>query len=186
MTREITLTNSGDSNIEWRLESDSSLFNPTTPRGTLPPNSSTRVKVTFSRSNLVEGDYLGTLSVIGNEEIYSIDLRGSVEVAPIVNFFYADPPAIIAIGQGCSSNQVSLYATILEDSELSEVEVFWSRDGSNMEVTSLQLSQGTWMAELYDFDNGTVPTANFTLKVIDSRGNETTSTTEIAVRPCST
>ena len=83
MTREITLTNSGDSNIEWRLESDSRLFNPTTSGGTLPPNSSARVKITFSRSNLVEGDYLGTLSVIGNEEIYYIDLRGSVEVAPI-------------------------------------------------------------------------------------------------------
>jgi len=150
----------------------------------LAANSSTSVKIIFERSNLSEDDYSGILSVSGDGEVYAVDLTGSVEVAPVIEFFYANPSAIVAVGNSCSTNQVSISATIFDDTELSQVEVVWSKDGVNTETTQLELLQGTWVGTLNDLESGTVPVANFILRAVDVRGNESTATYEITVRPC--
>ena len=182
--REITLTNTGDTSVSWTMTTDTSWYDATATSGALAPNSSTSVKVVFGRSNLTEGDYNGVLSVVGDGEVYAVDLTGSVDVAPVIDFFYANPSAIVAVGNGCSTNQVSISATIFDDGELAQVEVVWSRDGVNTEITQLELVQGTWVGSLYDLENGAAPIANFTLRATDARGNESTATTAITVRPC--
>ncbi len=183
-TREITLTNSGDTAIGWTMGTDSDLYASTVPSGTLPANSSTSVKIIFERANLNEGDYAGTLTINGDGENYGVELTGSVEVAPDIAFFYANPSAIVAIGNGCSTNQVSISADVIDAAGISKVEVIWSKDGINTEVTSLDFLQGTWVGYVNDLEIGSVPVANFLLRAVDVRGNESTATTEITVRPC--
>jgi hypothetical protein len=184
-TREITLTNSGGSSFGWTMATDSNRYDPATTEGVLPPNSSTSVKIIFQRSNLSEGDYLGTLSIVGNGETISVNLTGSVEIPPLINFYYANPSAIVAVGIGCSTNQVFISAGISDTGQLTTVEVVWSKDGVHTEITSLELVQGTWEGSLHDLENGATPIANLTLRAVDSRGNESTATTEITVRSCS-
>ena len=183
-TREITLTNSGDTAIGWTMGTDSDVYASTVPSGTLPANSSTSVKIIFERANLNEGDYAGTLTINGDGENYGVELTGSVEVAPDIAFFYANPSAIVAIGNGCSTNQVSISADVIDAAGISKVEVIWSKDGINTEVTSLDFLQGTWVGYVNDLEIGSVPVANFLLRAVDVRGNESTATTEITVRPC--
>ena len=183
-SREITLTNAGETEIEWTMATDTTHYYPTVTGGTLAANSSTSVKIIFERSNLSEDDYSGILSVAGDGEVYAVDLTGSVEVAPVIEFFYANPSAIVAVGNSCSTNQVSISATVFDDTELSQVEVVWSKDGVNTETTQLELLQGTWVGTLNDLESGTVPVANFMLRAVDVRGNESTATYEITVRPC--
>jgi hypothetical protein len=183
-TREITLTNSGDTAIGWTMGTDSDLYASTVPSGTLPANSSTSVKIIFERANLYEGDYAGTLTINGDGENYGVELTGSVEVAPDIAFFYANPSAIVAIGNGCSTNQVSISADVIDAAGISKVEVIWSKDGINTEVTSLDFLQGTWVGYVNDLEIGSAPVANFLLRAVDVRGNESTATTEITVRPC--
>ncbi len=183
-TREITLTNSGDTSVEWTMDTDSDEYQSTVSNGTLPPDSSTSVKIIFERHNLSEGDYAGTLTVNGDGETYNVGLTGSAEIAPNITFFYANPSAVVAIGNGCSTNQVTIYADVLDDNELSKVEIEWSKDGINTQITELEFVQGTWIGYLYDLESGTVPVANFLLRAIDVRGNESSATTEITVRPC--
>ena len=183
-TREITLTNSGNTTVEWSMDTDKDEYQSTVPNGSLPPGSSTSVKIIFERNNLSEGDYIGTLTVTGDGETYDVDLTGSVETAPNIEFFYANPSAVVAIGNGCSTNQVTIYADVLDDSEVSKVEIEWSKDGSNTQVTQLEFIDGTWIGYLYDLEIGTVPVANFLLRAVDIRGNESIATTEITVRPC--
>ncbi len=178
------MTNSGDTAVEWTMETNSDAYEATVPSGTLPPDTSTSVKVIFARNGLSEGDYLGTLTINGDEATYDIGLTGSVEIKPSIAFFYANPSAIVAIGNGCSTNQVSISADIYDDNNLSKVEVEWSKDGINTEVTSLEFAQGIWIGYLNDLETGTVPIANFLLRAKDVRGNESTATTEITVRPC--
>ena len=182
--REITLTNTGETSVEWTIASDTNQYDPTITGGILSPNSSTSIKIVFSRSNLTEGDHNGGLLVSGDGEVYSVGLTGSVEVAPVIDFFYANPSAIVAVGNGCSTNQVSVSAAITDDVELAKVEVVWSKDGVNTEITPLELLQGTWVGFLNDLESGAVPIANFMLRAVDIRGNESTVTAEITVRPC--
>ena len=183
-TREITLTNSGDTAIGWTMGTDSDVYASTVPSGTLPPDSSTSVKIIFERANLNEGDYAGTLTINGDGENYGVELTGSVEVAPDIAFFYANPSAIVAVGNGCSTNQVSISADVIDAAGISKVEVIWSKDGINTEVTLLDLVQGTWVGYVNDLEIGSAPVANFLLRAVDVRGNESTATTEITVRPC--
>ncbi|MDG2301266.1 MAG: sigma-70 family RNA polymerase sigma factor [Acidimicrobiales bacterium] len=183
-TREITLTNSGDTAIGWTMGTDSDVYASTVPSGTLPPDSSTRVKIIFERANLNEGDYAGTLTINGDGENYGVELTGSVEVAPDIVFFYANPSAIVAVGNGCSTNQVSISADVIDAAGVSKVEVIWSKDGINTEVTLLDLVRGTWVGYVNDLEIGSAPVANFLLRAVDVRGNESTVTTEISVRPC--
>ena len=178
------MTNSGETSVEWTMASNSNRYDPTINEGTLSPNSSTSIKIVFTRSNLSEGDYNGVLSVSGDGEVYSVDLTGSVEIAPVIDFFYANPSVIVAVGNGCSTNQVSVSAAITDDVELAKVEVVWSKDGVNTEITPLELLQGTWVGSLNDLESGVVPIANFMLRAVDIRGNESTATTEITVRGC--
>ena len=185
-TREITLTNSGDTAIGWTMGTDSDVYASTVPSGTLPPDSSTSVKIIFERANLNEGDYAGTLTINGDGENYGVELTGSVEVAPDIAFFYANPSAIVAVGNRCSTNQVSISADVVDAAGISKVEVIWSKDGINTEVTLLDLVQGTWVGYLNDLEIGSAPVANFLLRAVDVRGNESTATTEITVRPCPT
>ena len=182
--REITLTNTGETSVEWTMGSNTNQYDPTIYGGTLSPNSSTSIKIVFARSNLTEGDYNGVLSVSGDGEEYLVDLTGSVEVAPGIDFFYANPSAIVAVGNGCSTNQVSVSAAITDDVDLAKVEVVWSKDGVNTEITPLELLQGIWVGSLNNLESGVVPIANFMLRAVDIRGNESTVTTEITVRPC--
>ncbi len=183
-SREITLTNSGETSVEWTMDTNLNAYESTVSSGTLPPESSTSVKIIFERNNLSEGDYIGTLIINGDGQTYEVDLTGSVENRPIINFFYANPSAIVAIGNGCSTNQVTIYADVVDDTELSKVEVEWTKDGVNTEITTLDLVQGTWIGYLNDLESGTVPIANFLLRAVDIRGNESIATTEITVRPC--
>ena len=166
------------------MDTDKDEYQSTVPNGSLPPGSSTSVKIIFERNNLIEGDYIGTLTVTGDGETYDVDLTGSVETAPNIEFFYANPSAVVAIGNGCSTNLVTIYADVLDDSEVSKVEIEWSKDGSNTQVTQLEFIDGTWIGYLYDLEIGTVPVANFLLRAVDIRGNESSATTEITVRPC--
>ena len=166
------------------MDTDSDEYQSTVSNGTLPPDSSTSVKIIFERHNLSEGDYAGTLTVNGDGETYNVGLTGSAEIAPNITFFYANPSAVVAIGNGCSTNQVTIYADVLDDNELSKVEIEWSKDGINTQITELEFVQGTWIGYLYDLESGTVPVANFLLRAIDVRGNESSATTEITVRPC--
>jgi len=184
-TREITLTNSGGSSFGWTMAFDSNPFASATREGVLPPNSSTSVRIIFQRSNLSEGDYLGTLSIVGDGETISVDLTGSVEIPPYIDFYSANPLAIIAVGIGCSTNEVFISAGISETGQLTTVEVLWSKDGVRIEVTSLELVRGTWGGSLHDLENGATPIAYLILRAVDSRGNEATATRKVIVRPCS-
>ena len=97
------------------MDTDSDEYQSTVPNGTLPPGSTTSVKIIFERNNLSEGDYAGTLTVSGDGESYDVGLTGSAEIAPNITFFYANPSAVVAIGNGCSTNQVTIYADVLDE-----------------------------------------------------------------------
>ena len=124
------------------------------------------------------------MSIVADGETISVNLTGSVEIPPLINFYDANPSAIVAVGEGCSTNQVFISASISETGQLTTVEVVWSKDGVREEITPLQLERGTWGGTLRDLENGTIPIANLILRAVDSRGNESTATTEITVRPC--
>ena len=86
------MTNSGDTAVEWTMETNSDAYESTVPSGTLPPDTSTSVKIIFERNGLSEGDYIGTLTINGDEATYDIDLTGSVENRPTLITFMLTPP----------------------------------------------------------------------------------------------
>ena len=78
-----------------------------------------------------------------------------------------------------------LWRFYFDDTNLSKVEVEWTRNNTDVITTPLQfVNNQIWIASLSGFETGAVPNIEAKLIATDSRGNQSQATTIVEVRLC--
>lgn len=184
-SRELVISNDGDQPINWVMSVQGSQFETSVESGQINGDTSVSIKIIFNRQQAVEGNYEGILILEGENQIIRIDLSGQVEIQPSIESFFSDPKVVYITNSNCGNGTASIGARVSDDSPLITVEAEWTRNGTDSITTPLQLtSNQVWVATLAGFETGAVPSVNVTLRVVDSRGNESSANTVIGVRLC--
>ena len=184
-TRELVISNDGDSPINWVISVQGSQFETTVDSGQIQGDTSTAIKIIFNRQQAIEGNYEGVLILEGENQVIRIDLLAEVEIPPIIEYFFSDPKVVYITNSNCGNGTATIGAKVSDSSQLIAVEAEWTRNGIDLISTPLQLTNNQiWVASLAGFETGAVPSVNVTLRVLDSRGNESSANTVIGVRLC--
>lgn len=184
-SKELVISNDGDQPIDWVVSVQGLQFETSVDSGQINGDTSTAIKIIFNRQQAPEGDYEGFLILEGENQIIRIDLSAEVEIPPIIASFFSDPKVVYITNSNCGTGTATIGSRVSDDSPLIAVEVEWTRNGIDSIITPLQLTNNqNWVATLSGFETGAVPSVNATLRVIDSRGNESSANTVIGVRLC--
>lgn len=184
-SKELVISNDGDQLINWVISVQGPQFEASVDSGQINGDTSTAIKIIFNRQQAPEGDYEGFLILEGENQIIRIDLSAKVEIPPIIEYLFSDPKVVYITNSNCGNGTATIGARVSDDSQLMTVEVEWTRNGIDSIITPLQLTNNqNWVATLAGFETGAVPSVNATLRVIDSRGNESSANTVIGVRLC--
>ncbi|HAY50886.1 MAG TPA: hypothetical protein DCY30_02575, partial [Acidimicrobiaceae bacterium] len=121
----------------------------------------------------------------GNGQLIQVNLSAQIEIPPEIEFFYSDPKVVYITNTNCGNSEATLGASISDDTNLSKVEVEWTRNNTDVITTSLQfVNNQIWIASLSGFETGAVPNIEAKLTATDSRGNQSQASTIVGVRLC--
>ena len=184
-SRELIISNDSDSPINWTIAVEGKRFGSTANEGRIDANGRLPLKILFERTQPVEGDFNGVLTLEGNGQLIQVNLSAQIEIPPVIEFFYSDPKVVYISNTNCGSSEATLGASIFDDADLSQVEIEWTRNNIDIITTPLQLvSNQIWIASLSGFETGAVPSIEAKLTVTDSRGNQSQASTIVGVRLC--
>ena len=184
-SRELIISNDSDSPINWTIAVEGKRFGSTANEGRIDANGRLPLKILFERTQPVEGDFNGVLTLEGNGQLIQVNLSAQIEIPPVIDFFYSDPKVVYISNTNCGSSEATLGASIYDDANLSQVEIEWTRNNIDIITTPLQLvSNQIWIASLSGFETGAVPSIEAKLTVTDSRGNQSQASTIVGVRLC--
>ena len=184
-SRELIISNDSDSPINWTIAVEGKRFGSTANEGRIDANGRLPLKIIFERTQPVEGDFNGVLTLEGNGQLIQVNLSAQIEIPPVIEFFYSDPKVVYISNTNCGSSEATLGASIYDDANLSQVEIEWTRNNIDIITTPLQLvSNQIWIASLSGFETGAVPSIEAKLTVTDSRGNQSQASTIVGVRLC--
>ena len=184
-SRELIISNDSDSPINWTIAVEGKRFGSTANEGRIDANGRLPLKILFERTQPVEGDFNGVLTLEGNGQLIQVNLSAQIEIPPVIEFFYSDPKVVYISNTNCGSSEATLGASIYDDANLSQVEIEWTRNNIDIITTPLQLvSNQIWIASLSGFETGAVPSIEAKLTVTDSRGNQSQASTIVGVRLC--
>ena len=184
-SRELIISNDSDSPINWTIAVEGKRFGSTANEGRIDANGRLPLKILFERTQPVEGDFNGVLTLEGNGQLIQVNLSAQIEIPPVIEFFYSDPTVVYISKTNCGSSEATLGASIYDDADLSQVEIEWTRNNIDIITTPLQLvSNQIWIASLSGFETGAVPSIEAKLTVTDSRGNQSQASTIVGVRLC--
>ena len=184
-SRELIISNDSDSPINWTIAVEGKRFGSTANEGRIDANGRLPLKILFERTQPVEGDFNGVLTLEGNGQLIQVNLSAQIEIPPVIEFFYSDPKVVYISNTNCGSSEATLGASIYDDADLSQVEIEWTRNNIDIITTPLQLvSNQIWIASLSGFETGAVPSIEAKLTVTDSRGNQSQASTIVGVRLC--
>ena len=184
-SRELIISNDSDSPINWTIAVEGKRFGSTANEGRIDANGRLPLKILFERTQPVEGDFNGVLTLEGNGQLIQVNLSAQIEIPPVIEFFYSDPKVVYISNTNCGSSEATLGASIYDDADLSQVEIEWTGNNIDMITTPLQLvSNQIWIASLSGFETGAVPSIEAKLTVTDSRGNQSQASTIVGVRLC--
>lgn len=184
-SRELIISNDSDSPINWTIAVEGKRFGSTANEGRIDANGRLPLKILFERTQPVEGDFNGVLTLEGNGQLIQVNLSAQIEIPPVIEFFYSDPKVVYISNTNCGSSEATLGASIYDDADLSQVEIEWTRNNIDIITTPLQLvSNQIWIASLSGFQTGAVPSIEAKLTVTDSRGNQSQASTIVGVRLC--
>ena len=184
-SRELIISNDSDSPINWTIAVEGKRFGSTANEGRIDANGRLPLKILFERTQPVEGDFNGVLTIEGNGQLIQVNLSAQIEIPPVIEFFYSDPKVVYISNTNCGSSEATLGASIYDDANLSQVEIEWTRNNIDIITTPLQLvSNQIWIASLSGFETGAVPSIEAKLTATDSRGNQSQASTIVGVRLC--
>ena len=184
-SRELIISNDSDSPINWTIAVEGKRFGSTANEGRIDANGRLPLKILFERTQPVEGDFNGVLTLEGNGQLIQVNLSAQIEIPPVIEFFYSDPKVVYISNTNCGSSEATLGASIYDGADLSQVEIEWTRNNIDIITTPLQLvSNQIWIASLSGFQTGAVPSIEAKLTVTDSRGNQSQASTIVGVRLC--
>ena len=184
-SRELIISNDSDSPINWTIAVEGKRFGSTANEGRIDANGRLPLKILFERTQPVEGDFNGVLTIEGNGQLIQVNLSAQIEIPPVIEFFYSDPKVVYISNTNCGSSEATLGASIYDGADLSQVEIEWTRNNIDIITTPLQLvSNQIWIASLSGFETGAVPSIEAKLTVTDSRGNQSQASTIVGVRLC--
>ena len=184
-SRELIISNDSDSPINWNIAVEGKRFGSTANEGRIDANGRLPLKILFERTQPVEGDFNGVLTLEGNGQLIQVNLSAQIEIPPVIEFFYSDPKVVYISNTNCGSSEATLGASIYDGADLSQVEIEWTRNNIDIITTPLQLvSNQIWIASLSGFETGAVPSIEAKLTVTDSRGNQSQASTIVGVRLC--
>ena len=184
-SRELIISNDSDSPINWTIAVEGKRFGSTANEGRIDANGRLPLKILFERTQPVEGDFNGVLTLEGNGQFIQVNLSAQIEIPPVIEFFYSDPKVVYISNTNCGSSEATLGASIYDGADLSQVEIEWTRNNIDIITTPLQLvSNQIWIASLSGFETGAVPSIEAKLTVTDSRGNQSQASTIVGVRLC--
>ena len=184
-SRELIISNDSDSPINWTIAVEGKRFGSTANEGRIDANGRLPLKILFERTQPVEGDFNGVLTLEGNGQLIQVNLSAQIEIPPVIEFFYSDPKVVYISNTNCGSSEATLGASIYDDANLSQVEIEWTRNNIDIITTPLQLvSNQIWIASLSGFETGAVPSIEAKLTATDSRGNQSQASTIVGVRLC--
>lgn len=175
----ILLTNEGDQPTSWSASIGSGPYAVGDVGGTLEPGDSTTINISMDRSGWAEGDYADTLAIVGDDDDESVQISGSVEIAPVFLRPQARPDTVfIPNTRVCGPSTTTISVIVQDDAAIDEVYVRWDPAGGNGVRTEL-VYQGNnvYSAQIGPFvaPGDVSPTITAT----DSRGNS--STTDVAL-----
>ena len=134
-------------------------FRSTARAGRIDANGQLPIKILFERTQPVEGDFNGVLTIEGNGQLIQVNLSAQIEIPPEIEFFYSDPKVVYITNTNCGNSEATLGASIYDDNNLSKVEVEWTRNNTDVITTPLQfVNNQIWIASLSGFETGAVPT----------------------------
>ena len=184
-SRELIISNDSDSPINWTIAVEGKRFGSTANEGRIDANGRLPLKILFERTQPVEGDFNGVLTLEGNGQLIQVNLSAQIEIPPVIEFFYSDPKVVYITNTNCGNSEATLGASISDDNNLSKVEVEWTRNNTDVITTPLQfVNNQIWIASLSGFETGAVPNIEAKLIATDSRGNQSQATTIVEVRLC--
>ena len=184
-SKELVISNNGNRPISWVISVQGSQFETSVNSGQINGDTSSAIKIIFNRQQATEGDYEGVLILEGEDQIIRVDLSAEVEIPPIIEYLFSDPKIVYITNSNCGNGTATIAAKVSDNSQLIAVEAEWTRNGIDLITTPLQLTNNqVWIASLAGFETGAVPSVNVTLRVLDSRGNESSANTVIGVRLC--
>ena len=184
-SRELIISNDSDSPINWTIAVEGERFSSTVRAGITDANGQLPIKILFERTQPFEGDFTGILKIEGNGQLIQVNLSAQIEIPPEIEFFYSDPKVVYITNTNCGNSEATLGASISDDTNLSKVEVEWTRNNTDVITTPLQfVNNQIWIASLSGFETGAVPNIEAKLIATDSRGNQSQATTIVGVRLC--
>ena len=184
-SRELIISNDSDSPINWTIVVEGERFSSTVRAGITDANGQLPIKILFERTQPFEGDFTGILKIEGNGQLIQVNLSAQIEIPPEIEFFYSDPKVVYITNTNCGNSEATLGASISDDTNLSKVEVEWTRNNTDVITTPLQfVNNQIWIASLSGFETGAVPNIEAKLIATDSRGNQSQATTIVGVRLC--
>ncbi len=185
-SRELIVSNVGDEPLTWSVESTNGAFTVSTAGSTIAPRQSETVTITLNRAGFSEGDIAGTLDFVGNGSMVVVDVSGSVETPPVIDFVSTTVSTIQAEGEGCPADRAVLEVGASDDTGVAAVTARFSLDGSSAETEdSLSVnSQGVWSGIITGVQQGAVPQLDIVVVAIDERGNTAEATWSLLVIPC--
>lgn len=169
----VTLRNDGGSTLAWSAASRAGWLRVSAGSGALEPGSSSRLTLTADRSGLPEGRSTTTVVISGAGQSRSVTVTLTEEHPPVVGrpATGADP-----------SCQVTVTASVRDESPLDSVVLFWSGPAGKGQTT-MSGSGTSWSAQIGPITTG----GTYTLYVVarDVRGNASTGPSRsVYVNPC--
>ncbi len=184
-SRELIISNDSDSPINWTIVVEGKRFGSTVREGIIDANGRFPIKILFGRTQPVEGDFNGVLTIEGNGQLIQVNLSAQIEIPPVIESFYSDPKVVYITNTNCGNSEATLGASIYDDANLSQVEIEWTRNNIDIITTPLQfVNNQIWIASLSGFEPGAVPSIEAKLTATDSRGNQSQASTIVGVRLC--
>ncbi len=184
-SRELIISNDSNSAINWTIAVEGERFSSTVRAGRTDANGQFPIKILFERTQPFEGDFNGVLKIESNGQLIQVNLSAQIEIPPEIEFFYSDPKVVYITNTNCGNSEATLGASISDDTNLSKVEVEWTRNNIDFITTPLQfVNNQIWIASLSGFETGAVPNIEAKLTATDSRGNQSQASTIVGVRLC--
>jgi hypothetical protein len=181
----VAIGNSGGQGMGWTTSSDNALVS-ATPSGLLAPGTQAAVDITITRTGLIEGDYVGTVSVLGAGRAVPITVRWRVERAPVVHVAL-DPPGLDD-AKTCPADSPTLNGLVtvevIDESAISGVTmtVAGTEPGQGGTTMMPATGPGVWSAPLGPLSGA--GEWSVTVTATDARGNPGSGGTTFVVTAC--
>lgn len=179
---EVDVSNKAGGGAVWSLSSDGPGITVDPSQGELAPGDTATVAVSLDRTQIGEGEYTAVLTLTWGDGEIATQLTAVNEDNPIIHNPTASP-STVAAGGDCGPRLTTISARVRDTSELAQVVVRWSPDGSTTRETAMNAIGN----DMYEGQIGPYDTARTDLaKVVafDVRDNAGGASLQVTVEAC--